>query len=129
MAMVRRVKVVLGGVRELDTQRYAPIATSEKAPAPPQEAGLEFDASADQSLASSQQDSEEIFYTPASSPTSSMSPAGPSPSASRSQTPAHTPSLCCIFQRIFRVCQPPGLLYFDHFLDSISKHHNHHDPH
>lgn len=64
---------------------------SEKAQAPRQEAVLELHASADQSVDPSQQNSEEVFYTPTSSPTSSLSPVGLSPPASRSQTPAHSP--------------------------------------
>ncbi|KAG2345075.1 hypothetical protein BDR05DRAFT_147143 [Suillus weaverae] len=64
---------------------------SEKAQAPQQEAVCELHASADQSIDPSKQNSEEVFYTPASSPTSSSSPVGLSPPASHSQTPAHSP--------------------------------------
>jgi len=60
---------------------------SEKAQAPRQEAAWEFHASADHP----QHISEEVFYTPPSTPTSPPSPIGLSPPASRSQTPAHSP--------------------------------------
>lgn len=96
-AFTQNGQVVLTAATALDSRRHIPSVSigtdvhSEKAQAPRHEAVWEFHASADQSIDPSQHDSEEVFYTPPSTPTASSSPVGLSPAASRSQTPAHSP--------------------------------------
>lgn len=96
-APIQNDQVVLTASTALDSGGHTPnvsIATdirSEKAAqVPRQEAIWEFDASVDQSIDPSQHNSEEKFYTPPSTPTSS-SPVGLSPPTSRLQTPAQSP--------------------------------------
>ncbi|KAG1831415.1 hypothetical protein F4604DRAFT_951725 [Suillus subluteus] len=96
-AFTQNGKVVLTAATALDSGRHIPSVStatdvdSEKAQAPRQGAVWGFHASADQSIDPSQHNSEEVFYTPPSTPTASSSPVGLSPPTSRSQTPAHSP--------------------------------------